>query len=114
MKLQAATPVPVLTLSKVRARGIDVPLRKPAVTAAGTFRTWPIVLIDVETVEGVTGSVYIFAYEKFAVKPLVGILESFGELIAYIETAQGQAWSNVWSRPRLSKHDIEFYYAMTK
>jgi len=35
-------------------------------------------------------------------------------LIAYIETAQGQAWSNVWSRPRLSKHDIEFYYAMTK
>ena len=40
--------------------------------------------------------------------------ESFGELIAYIETAQGQAWSNVWSRPRLSKHDIEFYYAMTK
>ncbi len=75
-------PVPALTIRRVRARAVDVLLKQPAVTAAGTFPTFPEVLIDLETEEGVTGSVYIFAYERFAMKPLVMLVESLGELIA--------------------------------
>lgn len=74
-------PVPALTIRTVRARAVDVLLKQPAVTAAGTFSTFPEVLIDLETEEGVKGSVYIFAYERFAMKPLVMLVESLGELI---------------------------------
>ena len=54
-------PVPALTIRRVRARAVDVLLKQPAVTAAGTFPTFPEVLIELETEEGVTGTVYIFA-----------------------------------------------------
>ena len=74
-------PLSALTIHSVRARGVDVRLKQPAVTAAGTFTTFPVVLIDLQTDEGVRASVYIFAYERFAMKPLVSLVESLGELI---------------------------------
>jgi mandelate racemase len=70
-----------LTIRAVRARAVDVRLKHPAVTAAGIFPTFPVVLIDLETEEGVTGAVYIFAYDRFAVKPLVLLVEGLGELV---------------------------------
>ena len=74
-------PMHALTIRRVRARGVDVRLKQPAVTAAGTFTTFPLVLIDLHTEEGVRGSVYIFAYHQFVMKPLVLLVEGLGELI---------------------------------
>ena len=39
--------------------------------------------------------------------------ESFGELVQYVRQNM-QPWSFVWSRPRLSDKDIEFYFVLTK
>jgi SAM-dependent methyltransferase len=39
--------------------------------------------------------------------------ESFGELIDYV-CREIVPWSSVWSRPRLSQGDIEFYFILTK
>lgn len=74
-----------LTMRNVRARAVDVRIKQPAVTAAGTFASFPVVLIDAETGEGVVGRSYVFAYERFALKPLVLLLEAMGSLL------QGQA-----------------------
>jgi mandelate racemase len=38
----------------------------------------PLVLIDVETDQGVTGHAYIFAYSKLTLKPLVHLIEEIG------------------------------------
>lgn len=80
-KLEALAPLHDLTVRSIRARAVDVRLKQPAVTAAGTFPTFPVVLIDLQADEGVKGSVYIFAYHQFAVKPLVLLIEGLGELI---------------------------------
>jgi mandelate racemase len=72
---------PVLTVDMIRAVGVEVPLAQPAITAAGTFTAFPIVLIDLRTVEGIVGRVYVFAYERLAVRPLIMLIEELGGLI---------------------------------
>jgi mandelate racemase len=79
--MKTNAPLHALTIRSIRARAVDVQLKQPAVTAAGTFPTFPVILIDLQTDEGVRGSVYIFAYHPFAVKPLVGLVEGLGEMV---------------------------------
>lgn len=72
---------PVLTLRKVRTRCVLVPLAQPQMTAAGIFSGFPIVLIDLETAEGVEGRAYVFAYERLALRPLAAIIEGLAATI---------------------------------
>src|SRR5438105_6349172 len=66
----------------VKARAVVVPLKRPVKNAFGVFTSGPLVLIDVETDQGVTGRAYIFAYSKLTLKPLVHLIEEIGrELI---------------------------------
>ena len=66
----------------VKARAVVVPLARPLKNAFGVFDSGPLVLIDVETDQGVTGHSYIFAYAKLTLKPLVHLIEEIGrELI---------------------------------
>ncbi len=58
-----------------RRRGADRPARKTAFT---TIDAAPMVLIDVETDQGVTGRSYIFAYARLTLKPLVHLIEEIG------------------------------------
>jgi hypothetical protein len=72
--------VPVIR--SIKARGVVVPLARPLKNAFGVFDSGPLVLIDVETDQGVTGHAYIFAYAKMTMKPLVHLIEEIGrELI---------------------------------
>ena len=67
----------------MKARAVVVPLKRPVKTALGMFTTGPLVLIDVETDQGVTGRAYIFAYTNLTLKPLMHLIEEIGrELIA--------------------------------
>jgi len=70
---------PQLTVRSLRARAVRVPLSKPHATAGGTVAEAPLVLVDLLTDEGVTGSSYVFTYTPLALKPvaqLVGNLEA--------------------------------------
>ena len=60
----------VPAIRSVKARGVVVPLKRPLKNAFGVFDSGPLVLIDVETDQGVTGRTYIFAYSKLTLKPL--------------------------------------------
>ena len=69
-------------IRSVKARAVVVPLKRPVKTALGAFSTGPLVLIDVETDQGVTGRAYIFAYTNLTLKPLVHLVEEIGRELA--------------------------------
>src|SRR3954462_6349566 len=68
----------VPAIRSVKARGVVVPLKRPLKNAFGVFDAGPLVLIDVETDQGITGHSYIFAYARITLKPLVDLIEEIG------------------------------------
>jgi mandelate racemase len=70
-----------LTIRNVRARPVMVPLKRPPQSASGTIGDAALVLVDVETNEGVTGSSYLFAFQKPMLKPTVQMVEAVGEIL---------------------------------
>jgi mandelate racemase len=63
-----------LTFRSVTARPVLVPLRRPVVSKVGLFDAWPIILIDVETEEGITGRSYLEPYLKHAARAIVPVI----------------------------------------
>ena len=71
----------VLTVRALRARAVSLPMNRPIYTGGGSVTRFPMVLVDLETEEGICGYSYIFCYAPFAMLPLVKLLENLGELI---------------------------------
>ncbi len=67
-----------LTIRSVKARAIVAPISRPVRNAFGVIDAAPLVLIDVETDQGVTGHSYIFGYTRLTLKPLVLLIEEIG------------------------------------
>src|SRR5580765_8575505 len=72
---------PKLTVKNLRARPVLVPLRRPLVAASGTMPNCALVLIDLETEEGVTGRAYVFGFMPWALAPIAGSLIGMLEMI---------------------------------
>jgi mandelate racemase len=68
----------VAAIRGIKARAVVVPLKRPVKNAFGVIDVGPLVLIDVETDQGVTGRAYIFAYTRLTLKPLVQLIEEIG------------------------------------
>ncbi|MCT9078673.1 enolase C-terminal domain-like protein [Streptomyces fulvoviolaceus] len=69
---------PHLTMRSVRARAVDVPLARPVRTAVGDVPTAPLVLIDVDTHEGIRGRSYLFGYTDRTLGALVRLISDIG------------------------------------
>ena len=65
-------------IRSVKARAVVTPISRPVKNAFGVIDAAPLVLIDVETDQGITGRSYIFAYAKLTLKPLVHLIEEIG------------------------------------
>ena len=76
--MSSSTPV----IRRVSARAVDAPISRPVKTALGIIASAPLILIDVETEQGLTGRSYIFAYTKLTLKPLVRLIEDLGRELA--------------------------------
>jgi len=76
--MSATTPA----IRAVKARAVVAPISRPVKNAFGVIEAAPLVLIDVETDQGVTGRSYIFAYAKLTLKPLVHLIEEIGRDLA--------------------------------
>src|SRR3954454_24209431 len=63
-----------LVISGLSVRAVDVPMRRPIQTASGEIPTAALVLLDLHTPEGVTGSAYAFCYSSLMVRPVREIL----------------------------------------
>src|ERR1700722_3947412 len=71
-----------LTLRSLRARPVLLPLQRPVVARIATIATWPLILIDLITEEGVTGRAYLEPYVAKAMRYLVPALHDLGEMLA--------------------------------
>ena len=72
---------PKLTIRGIRARAVNVPMARPLQTGGGTVGTAPLVLVDLETDEGVTGCSYVFCYTPLALKPTAQLVMNLEPLI---------------------------------
>lgn len=70
-----------LRIRNLKARAVMAPMRRPLATASGAITRAPLVLVDLETHEGVTGVAYIFSPNPIALKPLVVLLNEMLPLI---------------------------------
>lgn len=70
-----------LTVRSLRARAVNVPMKRPLEVSAGKVTTAPLILVDLMTGEGLTGSAYIFVYAPWALAPTVQLIRNLEESI---------------------------------
>jgi mandelate racemase len=70
-----------LTLKNVRARPVVLKLKRPVVARIATITEWPLILIDLETAEGVVGRSYLEPYTIKPMKYLIPALLDLGEML---------------------------------
>ena len=73
--------VPSLTVKGIRARPIVLKLKRPVVARIATITEWPLILIDLETDEGIVGRSYLEPYTAKAMKYLIPALVDLGEML---------------------------------
>src|SRR5215469_5938773 len=78
---------PVLHISAIRARYVKVPMRFPLGTSAARMTAAPLLLVDLETKEGVVGRSYLFCYRESGAKAIAEIMKEAAELIAGMPVA---------------------------
>lgn len=83
----------MLNLSRVKkanVRAVMVPLRRPVIADIGEFSVWPLILLDLELVNGVVGSSYIAPYRAHAVPSVVEeVRDIVGQLAAHSAPFEG-------------------------
>jgi len=72
--------IPKLTLESVRVRAVEVPLRRPIVAKVGVYSSWPMMLIDVTTREGIVGRSYLEPYVKKSIKSIAQLTQDLADL----------------------------------
>ena len=70
-----------LTLKRLRARPVMLTLERPVIARIATFTEWPMILIDLETEEGIVGRSYLEPYAPQAMTYLVPALHDLGKLL---------------------------------
>jgi mandelate racemase len=69
------------TIAKITARAVNVPMDAPHRTAGGVVASYPMVLLDLLTSDGVNGSSYIFTYNLAALKPAAELVQNVGAML---------------------------------
>ena len=83
-----------LTVRSIRSVAVEVPMNLPLGTSAATLRAAPLVLIEVETQEGVTGRSYLFCYVPAAALAIGALL---GEVLRVVK-GEPVAPPALWAR----------------
>ncbi len=92
---------PRLTVRRIRAAGVEVPMKLPLSTSAGTIRSAPLLLIDLETEEGVTGRSYLFCYLSAAASAIATVLGEVERSVKGERVAPADLWEKLARRFKL-------------
>jgi mandelate racemase len=68
-------------MHSIRARPVLVPIRRPPLSASGAIPEAALVLIDLETAQGITGRSYVFGFGAWALGPIVGAVEGLRGMV---------------------------------
>ncbi|WP_424965802.1 enolase C-terminal domain-like protein [Dinoroseobacter sp. S375] len=71
--------MPSPTITAIRTRAVLAPLPRPITTAVAAIEKAPLLLIDIETREGVVGRSYLFTYTPLALAPLSSLIRNVGD-----------------------------------
>ncbi len=72
---------PLLKVTGLRVRAVNVPIEPPVQTAAGAVSSAPLVLVDMLTDEGIVGSAYVFTYTVAALGPTATLVANLGPML---------------------------------
>ncbi len=70
-----------LTFRSLRARPVVLKLKRPVVARIATITEWPLILIDLETEEGIVGRSYLEPYTLKTMKYLIPALHDLGDML---------------------------------
>jgi mandelate racemase len=73
---------PALNVGAVRTVAVSVPMQFTLGTSAATVREAPLLLVDLETTQGVTGRSYLFCYRPSGAAAIAAVLRDVVALIA--------------------------------
>ncbi len=76
-----------LRIRNIVSQPVAVPMRRPLRTGAGAVTQAALLLIDLETEEGITGHSYLFGYTPLTLKPLHELVRGLAELVRGDELA---------------------------
>lgn len=89
---------PQLTIRHIRAVAVKVPMRYVLGTSAQAVREAPLLLVDLETEEGVTGHAYQFCYLPAAAPAIVILLEEAMRTVQGDRLDPGAQWAKLTRR----------------
>ena len=72
---------PSLTFKSIQARPVVLKLKRPVVARIATITDWPLILIDLQTEEGIVGRSYLEPYIVKSMRYLVPALHDLGDLL---------------------------------
>jgi mandelate racemase len=89
---------PLLTIRAIRSIGVEVPMTYALGTSRGVITKAPLLLIDLETEEGVTGRSYLWCYFPAAMPAIAKILEEVARVVQGERLAPADLWSKLAER----------------
>jgi mandelate racemase len=89
---------PQLTIRAIRAVGTEVPMTYALGTSKGTLTKAPLLLIDLETEEGVTGRSYLWSYFPAAMAAIAKVLEECERVVKGEPVAPAELWNKLSER----------------
>ena len=87
-----------LTVRAVRAVGVEVPMNHALGTSRAVVTKAPLILIDVDTEEGVTGRAYLFCYVRNAVPAVASMLDEVARVTKGERVAPVDLWEKLAKR----------------
>jgi mandelate racemase len=90
--------LPQLTIRAVRSVGVEVPMTHALATSQARITKAPLLLIDLETEEGITGRAYLFCYLRAAAPAMAAMLEGIGGMVAGDRVLPEELWGKLAKR----------------
>jgi mandelate racemase len=90
--------LPRLTIRAIRATPVTIPLNYVLGTSAAAVRAAPLLLVDLETHEGVTGHAYQFCYRAAAAPAIARFLDDILEAVKDHAVVPGDVWTALSKR----------------
>src|SRR5471030_214813 len=89
---------PRLTVRSIRAVAVEVPMKHALGTSRASLRAAPLLLVDVETEEGITGRAWLFCYVPAAASAIASFLVEIERLVKGEPIAPVDLWATLAKR----------------
>src|SRR5215510_7131039 len=90
--------LPQITIRAVRSISVEVPMTYALGTSQARITRAPLLLIDLETEEGVTGRAYLFCYLRAAAPAMAAMLDEVGRMVEGDRVVPAALWGKLAQR----------------